>query len=334
MSFRRVSLAPLAHLPLNSSAVCSHLKLLFVALGVTACARSGLADSFLFDPSTNGRVQVPSWLADRPVAIASRHSELSFDIVPIAADDDLAMTVVFTEQTGSYLSVYWQPQGGTRQLICANLFENINLPNQRTLLINRPTMGGSGKLILQSSTQVLNILRVRLDWVRPGVVRLLDSMPNGALVTTGGKMYAPEEVDGSPLTPVADTWEGKVLTTSITDSAERIEQGVAYPVTIPGSVKRARLEVLVNGLPLDGRVRVWLNGQRAGTLAMEVPDLSDPGYAQTAPIGLQFTGWRKGVLYVTTGQLKKGDNVFQFEGTPKTPLAIRDFLLQIQYSAN
>lgn len=302
--------------------------------GVLAIGQTAWADSFLFDPMTNGRVKLPPWIPSRPVAIASNHSELSFDIVPVAEDDDLAVTTVFAEQTGAYLSVYWQPNGGSRQLICANLFENIDLPNQRTLLINRPTMGGPGKLILQSSSSVLNILRVRLDWVRPGVVRLDDSVPNGALVTTGGKLYSPEEVDGSPLTAIADTWEGKILTTSITDNAERIEQGVAYPVSVPGAVKRARLEVLVNGLPLDGTVDLWVNGQLAGKLAMEVPDLTDPGFGQDPAWGDQYSGWRKGVLFIPAGQLKKGDNVFEFQGPPKTALAIRDFLLQIQYAAD
>jgi len=145
--------------------------------------QSVLADSFVFDPTTNGRVSLPSWLPDRPVAIASNHAELAFKVIPVADDDDLALTVVFIEQMGGYLSVYWQPQGGSRQLLCANLFENISLPNQRTILINRPTLGGPGKLILSSSSDVLNIKRVRLDWARPGVVRLYDLMPNGALIT-------------------------------------------------------------------------------------------------------------------------------------------------------
>ena len=53
-----------------------------------------LADSFVFDPTTNGRVPLPSWLPDRPVATASNHAELSFQISPVADDDDLALTVV------------------------------------------------------------------------------------------------------------------------------------------------------------------------------------------------------------------------------------------------
>ena len=292
------------------------------------------ADSFVFDPTTNGRVPLPSWLPDRPVAIASNHAELSFHIVPVADDDDLALTVVFVEDMGGYLGVYWQPQGGSRQLICANLFENISLPNQRTILINRPTLGGPGKLILQSSSDVLNIKRVRLDWARPGVVRLFDVMPNGALITSGGKIYAPEEVDGSPLTPVADRWDGGVYTTSVTENAERIEQGVQYPVSIPKPVRRIRLEVLVNGLPFGSSVKLWLNGEQVGSLAMEIPELTDPGYFHSRSQGDHYTGWRKGVFLLSAHQVKKGDNVFQFQGPSKTPLAIRDFLLQIQYASD
>jgi hypothetical protein len=296
--------------------------------------QSVLADSFVFDPTTNGRVPLPVWLPDRPVAIASNHAELSFHIVPVADDDDLALTVVFVEEMGSYLGVYWQPQGGSRQLICANLFENISLPNQRTILINRPTLGGPGKLILQSSSDVLNIKRVRLDWARPGVVRLFDLMPNGALITAGGKIYAPEEVDGGPLTPVADHWDGRILTTSVTENAERIEQGVAYPVAIPKPVRRVRVEVLVNGLPFGTSIKLWLNGQRVGSLAMEIPDLTDPGYFHSRKQGDHYTGWRKGVFLLSASQVKKGDNTFQFQGPPNTPLAIRDFLLQIQYASD
>ena len=293
-----------------------------------------LADSFVFDPTTNGRVPLPSWLPDRPVATASNHAELSFQIVPGADDDDLALTVVFVEDMGGYLGVYWQPQGGSRQLICANLFENISLPNQRTVLINRPTLGGPGKLILQSSSNVLNIKRVRLDWARPGVVRLFDLMPNGALISAGGKVYAPEEVDGSPLTPVADRWEGRILTTSVTENAERIEQGVKYPVSITKPVRRVRVEVLVNGLPFGNSVKLWLNGERVGSLAMEIPELGDPGYFHSRTAGDHYTGWRKGVFLLTANQIKKGDNVFQFQGPANTPLAIRDFLLQIHYASD
>jgi len=268
------------------------------------------------------------------LAFPKSQSELSFPVVPGRDDDDLALTVVFQEEMGGFLSVYWENALGQRQLLAPNLFENIGLLNQRTLLINRPTMGGPGKVVLKSSQAVLNILRVRLDWARPGVVRLVDNIPNGALVTTGGKMFAPEEVDGSSLTPIADSWEGRILTTSVTDRAERIEKGIEFSVMVPAKVSRVRLEVLVNGLRLDQTLTLWVNGASVGTLALEVPDLTDPGYEKVEDGTLRFTGWRKGVLILRGDQLPSGENHFQFQAPAGAQVAIRDFLLQLEYAAN
>jgi len=300
-------------------------------LGAVDCC---LADSFTFDLRATGRLEFPAWIPDRPLAYPKSQAELAFPVVPGADDDDLAITVVFQEEMGGFLSVYWESALGKRQLLAPNLFENIGLPNQRTLLINRPTMGGPGKVVLKSSQSVLNILRVRLDWARPGVVRLVDNIPNGALVTTGGKMFAPEEVDGSPLTPIADSWEGRILTTSVSDQAERIEKGIDFSVSVPTKVSRVRLEVLVNGLRLDQTLSLWLNGAVVGTLALEVPDLTDPGYEKGGDGTMQFTGWRKGLLILSGDHLPVGENHFQFQAPPGAQVAIRDFLLQLEYAAN
>lgn len=302
-----------------------------IVLTLATCSLVAVAraDYFNFDPTSTGHVAYPSWVSQRPVATAREHAELSFPIQPVPNDYDLVLTVVFQEELGAFLSVYWQDRDGNRQLLCPNLFENISLVNQRTLLISRPVMGGPGKLILQSSQRVLNVIRVRLEWARPGVVRLVDGVPNGALIATGGKFYAAEEVDGSPLTPVSDDWQGPTLLTSVTDQAERVEQGVVFPVEIDAQVRRARVEVLVNGLPLDGSIRLWVNRQPAGTFSVDVPDLNDPGYS---PDGT-FIGWRKAVLLLPPALLVVGENAFQFEGPANQPLAIRDFLLQLTYAA-
>jgi len=300
----------------------------------SAAATFTYADSFTFDLNATGRLEFPAWIPERPLAYPKSQAELSFPVVPGVDDNDLALTVVFQEETGGFLSVYWENSFGKRQLLAPNLFENIGLANQRTLLINRPTMGGPGQIVLKSSQSVLNVLRVRLDWARPGVVRLVDNIPNGALVTTGGKMFAPEEVDGSPLTPIADSWEGRILTTSITDHAERIEKGIDFSVTVPEKVVRARLEVMVNGLAVDQKLTLWLNGVLFGIVAFEVPDLTDPGYEKAGDGTMRYTGWRKGYLLISGEQLPVGENHFQFETPPGVQVAIRDFLLQLEYAAN
>jgi hypothetical protein len=300
-------------------------------LGAVDCCQ---ADSFTFDLNATGHLEFPGWMPDRPLAAPKSQAELSFPVVPGADDDDLALTVVFQEEMGGFLSVYWQNALGKRELLAPNLFENIGMANQRTLLINRPTMGGPGKVVLKSSQSVLNILRVRLDWARPGVVRLVDNIPNGALVTTGGRMFAPEEVDGTPLTPIADSWEGRILTTSVTDQPERIEKGIDFSVSVPSKVSRVRLEVLVNGLGLDQTLNLWLNGAAVGTLALQVPDLTDPGYERGEDGVMRFTGWRKGVYLFRGDQLPVGENHIQFETPPGAQVAIRDFLLQLEYATN
>src|SRR6202166_3572769 len=302
-----------------------------LSLGVV---ENGRADSFTFDLKATGRLEFPAWIPDRPLAHPGCQTELSFPVVPSADDDYLAVIIVFQEESDGFLSVYRESSFGKRQLLAPNLFENIGLLNQRTLLINRPTMGGPGKIILKSSQAVLNILRVRLDWARPGVVRLVDNVPNGALVTTSGKMFAPEEVDGSPLTPIADSWEGRILTTSVTDQAERIDKGIEFSVTVPNKVDRVRLEVLVNGLRLDQTLNLWVNGAPVGAVSLEVPDLTDPGYEKGDDGAMHFTGWRKGVFILKGNQLPVGENHFQFQTPTGAQVAIRDFLLQLEYAAN
>jgi hypothetical protein len=310
------------------------LAKVFGMCGVLFTAGIAFAGSFTFDLLSSHRIEFPSWVPERPLAIPKAQSELTFPVIPDAAGSDLVVTVVFREEIGSYLSVYWENAEGKRQLVASNLFENTGLLNQRTILINRPTMEGPGKVVLKSSQSALNVLRVRLDWARPGVVRLVDNVPNGALITTGGKFLAPEEVDGTQLTPIADSWEGRILTTSVTDQAERIEKGIDYQVSIPSKVNRARIELLVNGLPLNQNLKLWLNGNSAGTIIAEVPDLTDPGYDRNNPGTMQFVGWRKATLILSGSKLPIGDNHFQIETPQGSNVAIRDLLLQVDYAAN
>ena len=105
--------------------------------------RQGSTKSFTFDLTTTSRLQFPVWMPERPLAAPKSQAELSFPVIPGSEDDDLVVTVVFQEEFGGYLSVYWEGEGNTRQLLAPNLFENTGLTNQRTLLISRPNNGWS-----------------------------------------------------------------------------------------------------------------------------------------------------------------------------------------------
>src|ERR1700738_5649794 len=91
-------------------------------LGVVDCC---LADSFTFDLRATGRLEFPAWIPDRPLAVPKAQAELSFPVVPGSDDDDLALTIVFQEETGGFLSVYWERALGARQLLAPNLVENL-----------------------------------------------------------------------------------------------------------------------------------------------------------------------------------------------------------------
>jgi hypothetical protein len=79
-----------------------------VAAGVLwlACIYQSQADSFTLDLTTTGRPAFPTWMPERPLAAPKPEAELSFPVVPGPDDDDLALTIVFQEEVGGFLSVY------------------------------------------------------------------------------------------------------------------------------------------------------------------------------------------------------------------------------------
>jgi len=99
----------------------------------------------------------------------------------------------------------------------------------------------------------------------------------------------------------------------------------------------ARLEVQIAGAPVDKPVQLALNGASVGEVSVEVPELSDPGYQNNDGAAPAYIGWRKGVIYLPQGQLRLGDNGFQFSikgvspSSTANPLAIKNLLLQLAY---
>ena len=62
--------------------------------------------------------------------------------------------------------------------------------------------------------------------------------------------------------------------------------------------------------------------------------MNDPGYQVVDGEAPAYIGWRKGAVYLPAGQLKVGDNQFQFtvkDATSSTPVAVKDLLLELKY---
>lgn len=293
--------------------------------------------SFTLDLASSGQAQaLPSWMTGQPMASPSDHATVSFPIAPPQDDSNLAVTFYFQETAGGFLRVYWAG-AQTNEMLSENLFEGIEMPNQRTLLIKRATLSSPGTLSVQSSENTLNVSRIHWQWVEPAPVSLADEAAQSALVNAGGKVLDEGEINGAPLLPLQDKITGSVVTAALTEKPERIETGVEFVATLQTVPPWARMELEISGAPPGKPVLLWINGEFAGEVSVELPDLTDPGYQQGSGGGLSYVGWRKGVLFVPVTLLKAGDNQFQFglkdvaPSPQASPLAVKNLLLQLKY---
>ena len=81
---------------------------------------------------------------------------------------------------------------------------------------------------------------------------------------------------------------------------------------------------------------LWLNGQFAGTVELQVPSLSDPGYYKTANGTLEYAGWRLGTVLFPSRTLVSGLNHLQFsfvgDGPAPAAVAVKNLNLELRYS--
>lgn len=278
---------------------------------------------------------LPSWLNARPVELPAEHAVIGFEITPPASETNLAATFYFTEASGGFLRVYWKGAKNS-EMLSENLYEGIGMANQRTLLIKRSTLSSSGTLYVQSSEQTLNLMRVHFEWTLPVPVSLADTVRQTMLVNALGNLYAQDEVDGIPVKPKADEIGQTVVTAVLADKPERIEDGVEFTATLQSVPQFARLEAKLSGVLAGKAARLWINGTLVGDLALELPDLNDPGYNTASDDNsLTYTGWRKGSIYIPATLLVAGENRFQFavqDATTSTPIAVKDLMLQLKYN--
>ena len=145
--------------------------------------------SYTLDLALLGKSQWrPTWLTSLPFASPSAHASMSFSIAPPPDDNDLAVTFFFNETPGGFLRVYWAGERES-EMLSENLFEGINMPNQRTLLVKRNTLSSAGMLTVQSSEPALNVSRIHWEWVSPANVLLAGEAARAALIDASGKVF-------------------------------------------------------------------------------------------------------------------------------------------------
>jgi hypothetical protein len=254
-------------------------------------------------------------------------------IRPPVGDAKLALTLVFREPADGFARVIWQGPGRAVTL-CSNLFERAASLHQRTLLIERESLGGPGQLTIESTGGDPILERVDLTWVEPLVLAAGWTAPSGLYLTPAGKIFPAEELQGAGRHLPVDEDKGSVMDAVLDVGPVKIDaqNPVRFVAPIAGKPAYGRIEAQVAGLSLGQEPSVWVNGQAMGGLAVEVPGLDDPGYREnlrSREIG--YGGWRKVVVYVPAGVLRSGENQVDWRelGSQTT---VRNLRLQVVFA--
>jgi hypothetical protein len=322
---------------------------LFVAISIFCVLDPGSLrafdgpDAFAVNLPFAANAATPVWLG-YPQVPATTFAALDLPIQPPDTTSSLLVTVFFQEKEGGFLRIMWQNGSQQAQLLSDNFYEGIGMGNQRSLLISPETLQGGGTLAFQCGDTTLGVQRIRLQWLenQNGLVspEIQDTLVTPSLGTT-----KPAQVlDGQPKPGDSPTWYGRLVVVPITDAPQRIEQGVEYSVQLDGVPSAGRLILKEDGLAWGTHLVVWINQQRVGTIAPEVPDLADDGFWADVNSSNVYVGWRDGSFFLPVSSLKTGVNTVQFsveddESTvPSTgnaatalPLALKDVVMQLSY---
>ena len=254
-------------------------------------------------------------------------------IRPPVGDAKLALTLVFREPADGFARVIWQGPGRAVTL-CSNLFERAASLHQRTLLIERESLGGPGQLTIESTGGDPILERVDLTWVEPLVLAAGWTAPSGLYLTPAGKIFPAEELQGAGRHLPVDEDKGSVMDAVLDAGPVKIDaqNPVRFVAPIVGKPAYGRIEAQVAGLSLGQEPSVWVNGQAMGGLAVEVPGLDDPGYREnlrSREVG--YGGWRKVVAYVPAGVLRSGENQVDWRETG-SQTTVRNLRLQVVFA--
>ena len=276
---------------------------------------------------------LPSWAGPVSTQRGLQMSVWRMQVRPPAGDSKLAMTVVFREPEDGFARVIWQGAGRSVTL-CSNLFEKAASLHQRTLLIERGSLGGPGQLIVESTGGDSVVERVELNWVEPLILAAGWAAPSGLYLTPAGKVLPGDEMHGGGRHRPMDEDKGRVMDAVLDEGPIKIDaqNPVRFVAPIAGSPAYGRLEAQVAGLAPGEEPWVAVNGQNLMGVAAELPGLDDPGFRQGA-IGqsLKYGGWRKVVAYVPVGLLRRGENQVDWQSSSAGAITVRAVRLQVVF---
>jgi len=306
-----------------------------VLSGFLAVAQpSGSPVGFTLPVQSTPASGLPRWMESPVTSTFGNLTTLSIPILPPGdAGEDLAVTVYFSEPADGFLRVLWAT--ASKQITLAhNLYQGVAVPHRQTLLLPASLLTQAGVLTLQNDGLETTVYQIRFDRVYRDEVSVTQGAKIPDLIMGHGVSVDANELNAVPYRPVADRWAEDVINAAVTDRIERIEGGLDFVVPLVEEPLQARIVVRVAGLPFTGGLDLWINGAFVTTLAVDVPELNDPGYYHDGEGTWHYAGWRKAAAAVPAALLPEGDNVFHFAPSgvlPGEPVAIQDFILQLRY---
>ena len=277
---------------------------------------------------------LPGWAGPVSTQRGVQMATWRVQIRPPEGDSKLAFTVVFREPADGFARVIWQGPGRAVTL-CSNLFEKAASLHQRTLLIERSSLGGAGQLTVESTGEESAVERVELAWVEPLVLAAGWAAPSGLYLTPGGKVLPGDEMHGGGRHRPMDEEKGRVTDAVLNEGPIKIDgqNPVRFIAPIAGSPAYGRLEAQVAGLAPGEEPWLWVNGQTLAGVSVELPSLDDPGFRQGA-LGesLRYGGWRTVLAYVPVGLLRKGDNQVDWQAGVGSGMTVRNVRLQLVFA--
>ncbi len=298
--------------------------------------------SFSMELPFQANAATPFWLG-HPATPTGELPTLDLPLQPPDATSALLVTVYFQEKDGGFLRIVWNGPDGA-QTLSRNFYEGIDMSNQRSLLISPETLAGGGTLELQSGDATLGVERIRFQWLQTHQDLAAPDIDETLVIPAPGATLLAHTLDGQPPQDEGQTWQGQLVDLPLTDTPQRIEQGVEFDVDVDHAPIGGRIVLKENGLPWGQHLVVWVNRRRVGTITPVVPNMADTGFPRDATSAAIYVGWREGSAFVPVSFLLAGENTLQFSAEDDSgsgpasaananplPLAVKDVVLQLSY---